>query len=644
VPYIDVADKPYLAVIAGLLALGMLAFLGYFLAPAVALYRRLGRVLKKLNAAEYSGPVDLESVFVGQGVLAHLWREFRETLHEERSLNPTSGVHEVVALRATLPAETFFTAETVVETPVRAEFFKHLPGIFTGIGIIGTFTGLIVGLKAFDVSENPSVVRESLNALLTSVGEAFFISAIAISMAMATTAIEKALLVRLYRRLEQLNQALDNRFKSGVGEEYLSRLVVASEESASQTKILKDALVQDLRTILTELTERQIAATAQGHVKLGEQITRSLGDGLKDPLDKIANAVNQVGRDQGTAVQQLLTDVLASFGQRLQDLFGSQLSGIHEMQQQTINALQTAVAKLETMAATFERAGQRVTDTMGSQLTDALGKMDSRQRVMNEEMRKFVTDIRTLVSQSQSETSEHLHNVLRDLAQQAESLVGELSARSQQHVETMGGQVEGLAKSMEDASAQMTAAVTRMEAVTTSAVGQMNSSAETLAIAADDFAKAGQSVTSVLSKTEGLTQQLTQAAGGVSVAARSLDGVIADYKASREAVSTMLATVKQTVESAIREASITHDVVQRIEQSAERLAIAQKVADEYLGQVTAVLEEAHATFAESIQKTLHTGNKEFYDSLTQATRLLREAIQELESTLGSVSPSVARSR
>lgn len=643
-PYIDIAYKPYLAVIAGLLVVGMLAFLVYFLAPAAALYWRLGRVLKKLNAAEFSGPVDLERVFAGQGVLAHLWREFRETLHEERSLNSASGVHEVIALRATLPAETFFTAETVVETPVRAEFFKHLPGMFTGLGIIGTFSGLIVGLKAFNVSEDPNIVRGSLNALLTSVGEAFFISAIAISMAMATTAVEKALVVRLYRRLEQLNQALDNRFKSGVGEEYLSRLVVASEESASQTKILKDALVQDLRTILTDLTEKQIAATAQGHVQLGEQITRSLGDGLKAPLDKIANAVHQVGQDQGTAVQQLLTDVLASFGQRLQDLFGNQLSGIHEMQQQTINALQTSVIKLEAMAATFEGAGQRATDSMASQLSDALGKLDSRQRVMNEEMRKFVTEIRTLVSQSQVETSEHLQKVLGDLAQQAESLVGDLSARSQQHVEAMGGQVEGLAKSMGEASVQMAAAVSKLEAVTTTAVGQMNSSAETLAIAADDFAKASQGVSGVLSKTESLTQQLTQAASGISVAARSLEGILSDYKASREAVSTMLVTVKQTVESAIKEASITHDVVQRIEQSAGRLAMAQKVADEYLGQVTSVLEEAHAAFAANIQRTLHAGNKEFYDSLTQATRLLREAIQELESTLGSVSAPADRLR
>lgn len=48
-----------------------------------------------------------------------------------------------MALRATVPAETFFTEQALVDTPLRTEFFKHVPGILTGIGIIGTFYGLL---------------------------------------------------------------------------------------------------------------------------------------------------------------------------------------------------------------------------------------------------------------------------------------------------------------------------------------------------------------------------------------------------------------------------------------------------------------------------------------------------------------------
>jgi hypothetical protein len=619
-------------------------FIVMFIGAAIQTGLRLSKALKHLADPALQGPVDLEAAFSGSRTLSHLWAEFRETLHEEKVPDPATGLYRIAALRSTLPAEAFFTPAVIVDAPVRTEFFKHLPGIFTGVGVIGTFFGLIGGLQAFTVSADPDVVRGGLNVLLGKVYEAFAVSASAIGLAMCTTIIEKPTLVWLYGLVDYLTQAIDERFKAGVGEEYLSRLVGASEESASQTKILKDALVQDLRTILTDLTERQIAATAQGHIQLGQQITSALGDGLKEPLDKIASAVHQVGKDQGTAVQNLLTDVLTSFSQQMRDLFGNQLSGIHEMQQQTIAAMHMAVGKLESMAATMEGAGQRASDVMASRLSDALGKLEARQTVMNEEMRKFVTEIRTLVSQSQTETSAHLQKVLGNFAQEASVLVGDLSSRSKQHVESMGGQVEGLLKIVSDASSQMAHSIARMEVVTTDAVTRIDSSAETLAIAADDFAKAGQSVTDVLRSAHGLTEQIMQSAGNLSTATRSLDGILADYRIARDAVAQMLTAVQQTVEAARRESSLTQDVIQRIEQSAARLAIAQKAAEAYLAQITNVLEEAHLAFADNVKKTLHAGNKEFYDSLTQATRLLREAILELESTLGSASATMSRSR
>ena len=55
-----------------------------------------------------------------------------------------------------MPAEMYFNGQSVVDGRLRAEFFKHLPGLLTGIGIIGTFTGLIGGgLRAFMSARMP---------------------------------------------------------------------------------------------------------------------------------------------------------------------------------------------------------------------------------------------------------------------------------------------------------------------------------------------------------------------------------------------------------------------------------------------------------------------------------------------------------
>src|SRR5512132_1202450 len=138
--------------------------------------------------------VDLEAVsrFVADNrTLRHLWSEYRETLHLQTTVDPTTGVEKINAVRSTIPAEALFNTATLIEGRPFTEFFKHLPGVFTGIGIIGTFMGLIAGLRAFQISEEPSVVRESLNLLLHGVHEAFLVSAGAISLAMIVTALAR---------------------------------------------------------------------------------------------------------------------------------------------------------------------------------------------------------------------------------------------------------------------------------------------------------------------------------------------------------------------------------------------------------------------------------------------------------------------
>src|SRR6202022_3268903 len=127
-------------------------FLGFFLVPALRVGHQLRRVLKQAN--ELGKDADLGPIFAPYSRLNHSWIEFHETLHPERAHNSKTGVMDIVALRATVSATNFFTEDSVVNSPVRAEFFKHLPGIFTGIGIIGTFTGLLVHLRAFHVTED----------------------------------------------------------------------------------------------------------------------------------------------------------------------------------------------------------------------------------------------------------------------------------------------------------------------------------------------------------------------------------------------------------------------------------------------------------------------------------------------------------
>ena len=230
-------------VIAIIIILLFLTFIIFYCVPSLLLFLKLSRLngalklFKERQLLEY--PTQL---FNQDEIFKHLWAEYQQTIHEQRILNPHTGDEELKAIRSTIPAEAFFSPSVLVDIQLSTEFFKHLPGILTGIGIIGTFLGLINGLQAFQIDESTEVIRQSLNQLLHGVYEAFLVSMSAITLAMFVTIVEKSLLSKLYGKVEDLCFLIDSLYESGDGEEYLERPVKSSEASARQVTIIKDAL------------------------------------------------------------------------------------------------------------------------------------------------------------------------------------------------------------------------------------------------------------------------------------------------------------------------------------------------------------------------------------------------------------------
>ena len=600
----------------------------------------------------------------GVSRLLHIQREERD------------GQLTIIATRATAPAELYFNSQFVVDSRLRTEFFKHLPGLFTGIGIIGTFSGLIEGLRQFQVSENAATVRDSLQSLMHLVGEAFLVSAAAIGAAMVVTFIEKLLLASLYRRTEEIAHDIDARFDSGAGEEYLSRLVRASEDSASQSKILKDALVKELGELLRELTSAQITASKDAQLQLVDRLTQtskeqveasrednkalgatiaeSIQQSLQGPLQDIASTVKAASGDQSATAARMLQDVMASFSQRLNDLFGGQISGLSDLNQQTTKSIQDAVGTLQTLVANIEESSRRSTDTMAERMAQAIEKMEARQEAMNAQSAAFIEQIRQLVASSQSETNTKLQATLETIGNQVSGMLATLNdsqaavfesnrAREQvmadrttSAVNSMSESVEAAIKEIGVASTQMAQNVAVLTQTTSTSVDKMNAGAEQLGAASRNFAAAGERVTGVLGQAASVTAKLAETSGALTAGASTLQDLLRDYRVQRDAVGQLVAELRETVELARKEASLTTDILTRIESSATRLGAAQKQADEYLEGVSRVLGEAHTTFATEVRRTLEKANTEFHNKLGAAVGLLSSGVQELEVTLASM--------
>ena len=591
----------HLLVTGGALAALLFSFLAVFLLPGLLHWVRLRRIEKEIGRLELrTPPGELRKVFAKDRRLAQLWKEFEDSLHVQRE--DRDGQRMAVAVRSTLPAETFFNGPLVVDSRLRTEFFKHLPGIYTGIGIIGTFTGLIEGLRQFQVSENAATVRSSLESLMHAVGQAFLISATAIAAAILVTFLEKLLLSALYSRTEDIAHAIDARFDAGAGEDYLSRLVQASEGAAHQSRALKDALVAEITGVLREQTDRQINGLASA-------ISASIERSLAAPLQKIASAVQAGTSDQSAQTSRLLQDVMGRFGDRLDGVLGGQVSHINELNQQTGQTMQEAVQAVRALVETISDTSRQSNDAMTANLVDAtrtmLAALGDSQRVSVE-------------GQQRRESA--------------------LVERSTAAMDTLAGLLAQALSEMKGASAQMALSIDTMTRTTTAALDRMSSGASQLSTASENFATAGERVSGVMEQTARVSDQMAETSGLLRASAADLRGGLDDYRAHRDAVSHLVTELRKTVEHARTEATLTADVLDRIKLSTDRLGEAQTNADLYLNSVSKVLGDAHQAFAIAVKKTLELANTEFHTKLSTAVGLLSSTVVELEATLGNVTP------
>lgn len=598
--------------VATLLALAVVFFLLQFLVPSWRARRHIGRASAALKSLRTKGVVlDLERVrseAMTSDTLRHCWDEFRDTLHGQKQAN-AAGELEVTRWRATATANSFFTEQSLVDTPLRTEFYKHLPGILTGIGIIGTFSGLILGLQAFGQVDlgDADKARLGLRALLGTVGGAFVVSGAAITLAMLLTTVEKIVLNGLYTRVESLCGMVDSLFDAGAGEEYLQRLVEAAETSATQALQMKESLVTDLKQVLTELTSQQIATITASSTQLGHTIATSLSDGLKEPLERISEAVQSVSGNQGDAVNKLLTDVLSSFTSQMETMFGGQMRGMGEMLTQTAGAIQQASQRFEQLIGQIDQASAGASQAMAQRMDEALAQMKARQSEANDQMRSFIEQMKKSVADGQSESAELTMSMMKELSESTSALIEGL--REQAH-----NAQQDQSTAQREAAEQMRAMVLQLQDST--AKGQ-SATADAAAQLLDRLGAATEAGVRSLQEQAAAAKQDydTRHAASAADTAAMLTAQGEQISRLAEAVQRAEAAMRDTVER-IRASTDSH--LDRMSTSAERLLGASDRLSENL----------------ALMKSNSDGLTTSADRLNTASSAMASALAATQQTLG----------
>jgi hypothetical protein len=175
-----------------------------------------------------------------------------------------------------------------------------------------------------------------------------------------------------------LQRAIDGLYASGAREDYLARLVQASEAGNAQIAQLKEALGVDLCATLGKLAQQQTASHEGAMQALGQRMMDAIAATLALPLQRIGDAMQHTSKGNAEQLAALLDALSNAVMIRLEQAFGGQLLGLHEHMQASTQTMAAVQASLQGLLDNVARVSAQASDAQQQSrlaMDGAVGKM-----------------------------------------------------------------------------------------------------------------------------------------------------------------------------------------------------------------------------------------------------------------------------
>lgn len=295
-------------------------------------FRRAQEELKTIF--KKPGRADLHSLAVLDGIFSNRYLDRKMDSFVSSISASVEGIEDIED----------YINEDEIDIHIHKKTMETIPDIFTSLGILGTFLGLVWGLKEFNPS-NYSAMTSSVESLVDGIKVAFLTSIYGISFSVCfTVGIKNA-----YSRMSESYTAFMERFHAYVfptAENESRNLMIASQKL--QTNMMNVMMTQ-LSSSLADSFEKVITPTFQ---KMSESIDMMMNnvnqfqeDAVRAILDEFMRQMNQsfkmqfndfnIALAQMTKAQKNNTEYTATLYQTL----CGQLSEAYTMQERSLQSI-----------------------------------------------------------------------------------------------------------------------------------------------------------------------------------------------------------------------------------------------------------------------------------------------------------------
>lgn len=349
---------------------------------------------------------DIISDLGNSKLLSAAWKNFERTLIKLPSKT-----------YSTTDAAEFFNQQGLTRG-MNMTFWQNYGGIFTGLGILGTFLGLTVGLSRVVIPKDNDVevLKTSIAQLLSGVETAFVTSLVGIGAALFYSWIHHALLVKFNKNVQTLADKLDEAFPRRSVEDWLAESHIESQSQTTTLKSINDTAANtyaESQSQTTALQNIDIEAKEQTTAlkNIGEQVAEAIHNALDEKLaeyvESICAAIDNLGKGAATGLNDTLSKVagaqmdrfsvvLDKFSDKAETIMTNAQEVSRIMNEQLLNTLKTLdeTLKQQAKASAAERdeASKQFLATLKS-LTDTLNEVAEKIRTQQEDSGKGFAEL-----------------------------------------------------------------------------------------------------------------------------------------------------------------------------------------------------------------------------------------------------------
>lgn len=496
---------------------------------------RLYEELRKFNRADYSSKFEeIDKLLSDDKTAGGIWREFSRTLTKNRNVDDQTEIY------STIEAGAFFRYSHVVHD-VNTSYWQNFGSIYTGVGILGTFLGLVIGLNGVDLTSNDvTKIKDSIGLLLNGISVAFGTSLLGIFFALIYGVADKKIQDCLSDSVDKLSNKIEDMYPRKTIEQWMSD---GHHETVEQTKVLKN-LGQDMAESLSELLDAQLTA---GFEELCENLDRQ----MKPTFEKLYEAISALNDGGATAIAGAVSEKagaqLDAFAETLQNMqesmkqslevsektsaqanvmltetmrqIGESLkSGTDEAVQKQREAASEISEQMSQMVASFNASSEKAMNNMlqastaaQQGLSESIETTKNSAEYMSEAMKTMTEKQQAMLNEaaeSNNATAQHLLEVFETMSSKQKEMLEEMEKNSREKMEETILLLRKTISEHNDSIEQHYASIKEMAGTINNVLDKVNSSSDCMEKAAEPVLEASRELKNQLEKVQEQTRIL----------------------------------------------------------------------------------------------------------------------------------------